>query len=207
MANINEYGIPTLQEAEALLAEAAILNPGQWIDHSKYAANAAKLIAEICDDIDPNIAYICGLLHDIGRRYGITGLRHILDGYHFLTDKGFDKVAKICLTHSFDYKDIKTAFGKWDCTEEEYNFTKKYLEDIQYYDYDRLIQLCDSLAFTNGYYLIEKRMVEAVIRHGTNEYTTLKWKATFEIKDYFERMMGKSVYSILPGVVENTFEL
>lgn len=200
-------GIPTLQEAKALLEEAARLNPGPWIEHSIYAAKAAQLIAQNCEDMDSDTAYIFGMLHDIGRRFGITGMRHIIDGYHFLMEKGFYQVAKVCITHSFDCKDIKTAFGKWDCTEEEYSFVKQYLENIEYNDYDRLIQLCDALAFTNGYYLVEKRMVEAVLRHGVNEYTTLKWKATLEIKNYFDRKIRKSVYSILPGVVENTFRL
>jgi hypothetical protein len=81
------------------------------------------------------------------------------------------------------------------------------LENTEYDDYDRLIQLCDALVFIDGYYLIEKRMIEAALRHGINEYTTFKWKSTLEIKDYFENKMGKSVYSILPGVVEKTFGL
>jgi hypothetical protein len=170
-----------------------------------YTAKAALLIAQNCKDMDPDTAYVLGMLHDIGRRFGITGMRHIIDGYHFLMQKELYKVAKVCITHSFDCKDIKTAFGTWDCSEEEYNFVKTYLENIEYDDYDRLIQLCDALAYTTGYYLIEKRMVEASLRHGINEYTTLKWKATLELKDYFECKMGKSVYSILPGVVENTF--
>ena len=50
-------------------------------------------------------------------------------------------------------------------------------------------------------------MVDVALRHGINEYTMLKWKATFEIKDYFENKTGKSIYSILPGVFENTFSL
>lgn len=198
-------GIPTKQEAEALLKEAGKLNPGPWVNHSIYAGEAAQLIAQNCNDIDSDDALVLGMLHDIGRRFGISGMRHILDGYNFLMGKGFYSVAKVCITHSFDYKDIKSAFGKWDCTDEEYAFIKQYLEDTQYDDYDRLIQLCDALAFINGYYLIEKRMVEAALRHGINQYTTLKWKATLEIKEYFEHKMGKSVYSILPGVVENTF--
>ena len=95
----------------------------------------------------------------------------------------------------------------WDCANDEYEFVKQYLVSTVYDDYDRLIQLCDALAFIDGYYLIEKKMVEAALRHGINEYTALKWKATFEIKEYFELRMGKSLYSILPGVVENTFGL
>jgi len=198
-------GMPTLLEAELLLEEAGRLNPGTWVEHSIYAGKAAQLIAQNCGSMDPDNALIMGMLHDIGRRVGVTGMRHTLDGYNFLMEKGFCTAAKVCLTHSFDCKDIKSAFGKWDCTEEEYNFVKQYLEKVEYDDYDRLIQLCDALAFIDGYYLIEKRMVEASIRHGINEYTTLKWKATFEIKEYFENKMGKSVYSILPGVIDNTF--
>ena len=34
-----------------------------------------------------------------------------------------------------------------------------------------------------------------------------RWEKLFEIKNYFEKKMGKSIYSVLPGVVENTFEL
>lgn len=200
-------GMPTLIEAEEMLKEAGKLNPGSWIDHSLYTGRAAELIAQNCEDLDGETALILGMLHDIGRRVGVTGMRHSIDGYNFAIEKGFYRVAKICITHSFDCKDIKTAFGKWDCSEEEYNFVKKYIETVEYDDYDRLIQLCDALAFINGYYLIEKRMVEAVIRHGMNEYTIQKWKATLEIKNYFEQKIGKSIYTLLPGVIENTFEI
>lgn len=207
LVNNERKGIPTLQEAEALLVEAGKLNPGPWVKHSVYAGKAAQIIAHNCEGLDSEVALILGMLHDIGRRFGITGMRHILDGYNFLMEKGFYSVAKVCITHSFDCKDIKSAFGKWDCTNEEFEFVKQFLERTEYDDYDRLIQLCDALAFIDGYYLIEKRMIEAALRHGINEYTTLKWKATFKIKEYFEMKMGKSVYSILPKVVENTFGL
>ena len=199
--------MPTLHEAKILLEEAGKLNPGLWVEHSIYAGNAAKIIAENTLGLCPDIALVLGMLHDIGRRAGVTGMRHIIDGYNFAIEKGFYHVAKVCITHSFDCKDIKSAFGKWDCSEQEYNFVKQYLENTEYDDYDRLIQLCDALAFVDGYYLIEKRMIEAALRHGINEYTTLKWKATFENKDYFEDKMGKSIYSLLQGVVENTFRL
>ncbi|MEG0308506.1 MAG: HD domain-containing protein [Clostridium sp.] len=208
MLKINDRkGMPTIQEAEVFLEEAEKLNPGSWVEHSIYAGKAAQLIAQNCDDLDSGTALILGMLHDIGRRFGVTGMRHILDGYNFLMEKGFYRAAKVCITHSFDCKDIRSAFGKWDCTGEEYEFVKQYLESTEYDDYDRLIQLCDALAFIDGYYLIEKRMVEAALRHCINEYTTLKWKATLQIKEYFEQKMGKSVYSILPGVVENTLGL
>jgi hypothetical protein len=207
MINDDKKGIPTLQEAKILLEEARKLNPGLWVEHSINVGNAARLIAENSPGLCPDVALVLGMLHDIGRRAGITGLRHILDGYTFAKKKGFYHVAKICITHSFDCKDIKSALGKWDCTDQEYNFIKQYLENTEYDDFDRLIQLCDAVALPNGFCLMEKRMVDVALRHGINEYTTLKWKSTFEIKDYFEDKMGKSIYSLLPGVVENTFGL
>lgn len=45
------------------------------------------------------------------------------------------------------------------------------------------------------------------IRGGINEYTIPRWKSTFAIKNYFEQKIGKSIYELLPGVIENTFEL
>jgi hypothetical protein len=204
-ADDDKKGLPTVQEAEALLAEAAMMNPGPWFEHSQYAGKAAQLIAQRCTDMDAETALILGMLHDIGRRFGITGMRHIVDGYHFLLERGYYRAARVCMTHSFDCKDMRSAFGKWDCTDAEYELIGQFLNCTEYDDYDRLIQLCDALAIGNGYCLVEKRMVDAALRHGINEYTTLKWAETLKIKTYFEEIMGVSVYSLLHGVVENTF--
>jgi len=159
-------GVPSIIEAYLLLEEAEKLNPGLWTEHSKYAAEAAKLIAKQCPHLDSDKAFVLGLLHDIGRRCGKTWMRHAIDGYNFAMSKGYDILAQICITHSFDCKDIKTAFGEWDCTGDEYSFVKEYLENIEYDDYDKLIQLCDALALPKGFCLIEKRMIESTIRNG-----------------------------------------
>ena len=200
-------GIPGIDEAKKILKKAEQMNPGPWISHSIYAADAAKLISDNCQELDSEKAYILGLLHDIGRRAGITNMRHIIDGYTYSINEGYYLLAKICITHSFPTKNIKEAFGKWDCNQEEYNFVINYLNTVKYDDYDKLMQLCDTVALPNGFVLMEKRMVEVGLRHGTHEYTAPKWEATFEIKQYFERLMGKSLYSILPKVIENTFEI
>lgn len=39
-----------------------------------------------------------------------------------------------------------------------------------------------------------------------NEYTIPRWKEIFGIKKYFEEKIGKSIYSFLPNIKENTFE-
>ena len=40
---------------------------------------------------------------------------------------------------------------------------------------------------------------------GVSEFSVRKWRKKFEIREDFERRMGCTVYSLLPGVVENTF--
>ena len=70
--------VPSLETAEALLAEAAELNPGPWVAHSHNVALAAQCLAKAHPNLEPERAYILGLLHDIGRREGVTSMRHTL---------------------------------------------------------------------------------------------------------------------------------
>ena len=175
------------------------------MQHSRYVAQAAEAVAGAHPRLDADSAYVLGLLHDIGRREGTASLRHIIDGYNFLHEKGFDDAARICITHSFPIVDINAAAGQWDCTQDELEFVTEFLYGIDFTEYDRLIQLCDALAMSSGFCLIEKRMVDVAMRHGVNEYTIPRWKARMQIKEKFEKEIGGSVYRLLPGVVENTF--
>lgn len=197
--------IPTLEEAERLMHEAECKNPGPWVQHSVNVAQAARLIAAQHPTLDADSAYTLGLLHDIGRREGVTDLRHVLDGYTFLKDAGFEDAAQICLTHSFPIQDIRVGSGQWDCSPVEYAFIEGYLASISYTDYDRLIQLCDSLALPSGFCLMEKRLVDVALRRGINDYTVDKWKAFLSIQQAFEQAIGQSIYALLPGVVGGTF--
>ena len=197
--------IPDRHQAELWLQEAGVLNPGLWVAHSRYVAEAARSIATRLPTLDPEAAYVLGLLHDIGRRVGVTGLRHSLDGYLFLAAEGCEDAGRVCLTHCFQSRDVRESFGAPDCTPEEMAFIDVYLAQVEYNDYDRLIQLCDSLANASGFCLMEKRMLDVGLRYGVNEFSLRKWQATFAIRADFEQRMGCSVYSLLPGVVENTF--
>jgi len=197
--------IPSRALAEDLLHQAELLNPGRWVDHSVMVGQAAGIIAAHLPELDPQAAAILGLLHDIGRRAGVTDIRHCIDGYTYLHELGFEDAARICITHIFTIQDIKSANGIWDCSENEIRFIQHYLAGLQYDDYDRLIQLCDALALPTGFCLIEKRLVDVAIRRGMNSTTVDKWKATFQVKSDFEARIGKSIYSLLPGVIENTF--
>ena len=197
--------IPTLEIAEQLLAEGERRNPGPWVAHSRHVASAARLIAAQHPALDPEASYILGLLHDIGRREGKYEMRHVLDGYRFLHPLGYQDAARVCLTHSFPQKDVRVAASNWDCSAEERQFLVDYLSRIEYTTYDALIQLCDCLALPEGYCLLEKRFVDVALRYGTNDYTLPKWKAYFALKERFDQAIGRSIYSVLPGVVETTF--
>lgn len=197
--------LPARAEAERLLEQGHAKNPGPWLEHSKNVALAARLIAGRHPELDAEAAYVMGLLHDIGRQEGVTGMRHTLDGYTFLQGLGYEDAARICLTHSLQLKDIRSMFGVWDCAAEELAFMQRYIGGLEYDDYDRLCQLCDALALPEGLCLLEKRFVDVALRYGVNAYTVPKWRKTLELKAHFETVIGTSLYSILPGVVQTTF--
>lgn len=189
--------LPTIIEAEKLLNEAEQRNPGAWVSHSKTVAFCAKAIAERCNNIDSDTAYVFAVLHDIGRREGVTDMRHIIDGNNFMASFGYDDCARICLTHSFPYKDIRSYNGQNDCTAEETEFIKSFLENTEYDDYDKLIQLCDALALPDGATYIEKRIVDVVMRRGFNDLTIPKWKSFFGLKEYFDKKTGTDIYKLI----------
>ncbi len=190
---------PDRKTAISELVLAGEMNPGPWTKHSYNVAEAARLIAE-ASGLDSEKAYICGLLHDIGRRTGIAAVRHIIDGYDYAMSKGWDEVARVCLTHSFPVKNIDADIGKKDITAEQYDFIKTFLDGIEYDDYDKLIILCDALGDANGLCILEKRFIDTTRRYGIYPFTVDRWNKTYEYKEYFEEKIGKSVYAVLPDI-------
>ena len=185
-----------IKDAEKLLTWAAELNPGPWERHSYSVGKAARAIAE-ASGMDPDRAYVSGLLHDIGRYEGVRGLHHIYAGYVLLNEKGYKDIAEICLSHSFPVQDIGAySGGNYDCTPGEMSVITGYLENACYNDYDRLIQLCDGLGDAEGVCLLEKRLVNVVMRYGFNDFTIRKWDALFSIKKYFNERINGNIYDL-----------
>lgn len=186
---------PTRKEAEALLREAERLNPGPWGDHSRTAAHCAARIAEACGDMDAEKAYVLGLLHDIGRRFGVRHLGHVSDGYAYMTSLGYDDAARICLTHSFIGRTTDSYIGQFDTTQEERALIERALAEAEMDEYDQLIRLCDALAGAQGVLDIEARMLDVKRRYGS--YPEEKWNGNLALKAHFEKKMGKSVYDVV----------
>lgn len=142
---------PDRNNAELALEEASRSNPGPWVDHSRHVARACENIALRCAGMDAERAYTLGLLHDIGRYAGVSSERHLIDGYRYCMERGWDKAAQICISHAFMIQDIETSIGTFDMSEEDYLFMKEFVAGAAYDDYDRLVQLCDALALPTGF--------------------------------------------------------
>ena len=187
--------LPSREEAIELLREAERCNPGPWGNHSRVVAHCAEKIALECDDLDSNKAYILGLLHDIGRKFGVRHLGHVSDGYSYMMSLGYNEVAKICLTHSFNNLTTDEYIGNFDTMEDELKLIQEALKSSTMDEYDRLIQLCDALAGAEGVLDIEERMRDVKCRYGS--YPQAKWDSNLALKEHFEAKMGKDIYEVV----------
>lgn len=184
--------LPKIEEALKELKIAGKMNPGPWTKHSENVGIAAKNIARLIPELDENKAYIVGLLHDIGRRVGIVNIpKHAYEGYKFCMEKGWDEVARICMTHS--YLLMRQEFNYEPESAEEKEIKKIISNCGEANDYDKLIQLCDALAADYGFVILEKRFVDVTRRYGIMENYIKGWDVAFRIKEEFEEKMGCSV--------------
>ena len=194
----------TIAQAQQQLQIAAQMNPGLWEQHSISTAENARRIAEKVPGMDPDKAYVMGLLHDIGRRAGITGMMHLIDGYEYMMSLGEPEIAAVCINHSYPAKNALYFEGKHDCTPEQMAFLQEFIDRREYTDYEKLIQLCDAVSLPTGACIMEKRFVDVALRHGVQDYTTKRWAGYLEHKKYFDTLCGCDIYTLLPGVYENS---
>lgn len=188
---------PSREKAEEILEEGVSCNPGPWGTHSHLVAQCAERIAKACGDMDAEKAYVLGLLHDIGRKFGVKHMGHIYDGWKYMLKLGYDEAAKICLTHSFSVQNIRDYIGKADVTDAQKAELEAALREVVYDDYDLLIQLCDSLAGGETIMNMEERMLDVKRRYGS--YPQEKWDKNLAIKTYFEEKSGRDIYEVVKG--------
>ena len=191
IANPGKGRYPDVAEANEILAEALRCNPGPWGGHSRTAAHCAERIARYAG-LCPEKAYVLGLLHDIGRRFGKRHLGHVSDGYAWMMELGYPDAARICLTHSFNEMKMEGYVGNIDTTEAETELIRSKLREVVPDDYDLLIQLCDAISGADGVMDIVERMSDVRRRYG--DYDPGKWNRNLELKSLFENRMHRDLY-------------
>ena len=171
----------------------------EYIFHTTGVADSACAIAAKTPYLNPEKAYVVGLLHDYGKKYDerATGKFHARTGYEELSAMGYADVARICLTHSFpdvdfDDRDYSSYRPEW------LSWARRELKKVVCDDYDRLIQLCDlffegmsKVGFAARFAGIEKRY------RLLPEQTARLKAAAKRNKLFFDELCGVDIYELL----------
>lgn len=194
-----------VEDAKELLEEANKMNPGGWYEHSLVVGKVAHKLAKALGE-DAEKAEAFGYIHDVGRRVGRCNLKHVYEGYKYLSSLGYEDAARICLTHSFFENKVEGVIGTWDVKEEEKEFVKKYIENAEFDIYDKIIQMSDCIALSTGVTTLERRMTDVFFRYGFNEYTEYNFRIRLELQDNLEEKLGYPIYRLFKNEICDEME-
>lgn len=123
-------------------------NLGVWVRRSKLLGKSAKEIAKELN-LDPDIAYACGSLLNIGKKENKKDLDQIITGFNILRNESYFFPARITITSKFIIKDINSFDKKINIEKKEQTKLENLLKTYKYNDYDKLIQLLDKSILEN----------------------------------------------------------
>lgn len=152
--------------------------------HGRGVAYVAEKIAARAG-MDKDKAYAFGLLHDVGKKPH-SGWGHSMIGYEKMMAEDLPEVARICLTHMFPVKKILENMPD----EEFRDFVVDFVEKTEYDDYDKLIQLADFMACSDGVVPIEWRTCDVMLRHQPTPNSQIMLARIYELKEYFAEKCG-----------------
>ncbi|MFV0625954.1 MAG: HD domain-containing protein [Alphaproteobacteria bacterium] len=209
---------PSLKEAEKIWSEGIVYrqtnfqgnvqdqyDEKMYIFHTQNVVKIASLLASKTVSLNPEKAYILGLLHDYGRRIDECRINkfHGCDGYEALSELGYPIVAKICLTHTFPDKNF--SMDKYSYPTNWLDWAKRELHKVNYDDYDKLIQLCDKLVTGYGIVSIEHRVGSVSKRYNlTQEQHNNHLNEGLELKSFFDKLCKNDIYKII-GIKDDEF--
>lgn len=166
--------------------------------HFLAVAECAKKIAKNCKNLDPEKAYICGLLHDCGQPSENRDCNkfHGLVGYHKMMEMGFDEVARTCLTHSFPEYDFKPE--RFSYTHSEMVLCRNLINNISYNDYDLLIQYSDMLCKGGLVTTLKDRIIYIMNTYKISiKDARIRYRIMLKIKKHFDKLCGQDTYCLL----------
>lgn len=171
----------------------------EYIFHTQGVAFASRAIAANIKEVNPETAYICGLLHDYGKKYNEKkiGRFHGLVGYQELISMGWERPARTCLSHTFPGKNIDVddypSYPKADILE-----ARKILKNWEYDVYDRIVQFTDRLFEGLSMIPFEKRAQAIGQRYNLPQDLVQKLINTgMGLKAELDDLCHKDVYEIL----------
>lgn len=172
------------------------------------AVIAEKIAEKLRGDVDPEKAFVLGLLHDCGKLYEDYHKRfHGVIGYDMFKDVDIS-VAKIALDHSFFFNKVDGWSKEWQeryfNNETDYKLTLDVVNNKEYDIYTPLIQLCDCLANCSGFVTLEERREEFLKRH-PGDYNGINLDNLYELKALFDKKLGYSVYDLYPECTQEYF--
>ena len=65
------------------------------------------------------------ILHDVGRYAGVSSEKHLIEGYRYCIERGWEKAAQICISHAFMIQGINTSIGEFDISDDAYLFMEE----------------------------------------------------------------------------------
>lgn len=200
---------PTREEAEKLLEKVieirnATLHPFTdkmeitFRAHSRSVAKIAEVLAKKTAYLNPDKAYVCGLLHDCGRLLDEWNehVFHGLVGYEYMRSLRYDEVARVCLTHNF----YSEEFADEDYLQflEFVPQCRQVLKNITRDDYDDLISVSDMLNDMGKICSFEYRLESVAKRHKTTpEQREHLKKDLYKLKARLDTLCKKDIYQIL----------
>lgn len=190
----------TLKQAEEWLEEAKKHSDNHgWIDHSIYVGNTASVIAEHLG-LDSNKAKVLGYIHDIGKSVGEIR-SHVMNGYHYLKEQGYDlEYANISLVHSYLNNDINCTAGGYPT---DIPFRTEFIKNHEYTIYEKIICLCDLLCTSKGVTILEKRLIDVMLRKGVHNNTVYHIEQSKKLKQEIDDMLGYNLYSLFRDIYKN----
>ena len=175
----------------------------KWIDHSICVGQAVGRIAEALNkkghNLDVDKAITLGLVHDIGK-IKTSFSEHDMEGYNYMKEQGYDEdYCNICLTHPYLNNDVNCTAGGFPS---DIPFRTEFVKNHEYTIYEKMVNLCD-LMCTKVVMTVDKRLIDIMIRRGAYSNTQYHVKETYKLKEYFDNLLGYSVYDLFPEIKEN----
>ena len=162
-------------------------NLGPWVRKSKLIGKTAKIIAKELN-LDPDIAYACGSLLDIGKRENKKDLDQIITGFNILRNESYFFPARITITSKFIIKDIDLFDGKINIEKKDEKKLENLLKTYKYNDYDKLIQLLDK-SILESYVGVENYYKDKI----GDKYLEEKIKKLNQYQKYFEEKLKNPI--------------